>query len=89
MTSSRQGRRTSRVVVAVGVVAFAVAMLTLLLPEWLEVTFGLDPDEGTGSAEQAVTAGAGLLFAACAVVTGRRLVPRSRQARLGRREVTR
>jgi hypothetical protein len=28
-----------------------LAVITLVLPSWLEVVFGIDPDHGSGSAE--------------------------------------
>ncbi len=32
-------------------VGLVLTVLTLVLPSWLEVVFGLDPDHGSGSAE--------------------------------------
>ena len=36
---------------AAATVGLVLAVLTLVLPSWLEVVFGLDPDHGSGSAE--------------------------------------
>jgi hypothetical protein len=36
-------------------VAVAVAVLTLLVPSWIEVISGADPDAGSGAVERAVT----------------------------------
>jgi uncharacterized membrane protein len=37
---------------------FAVsAILTLLIPDWVEVFFGIEPDEGSGTLEIAITVG--------------------------------
>lgn len=49
--------------------SLALAVLTLLWRNWIEVAFGFDPDRGSGSAEwliAAASAGATLLFAALA-----------------------
>ncbi len=34
----------------------ALMVLTLFLPNWIEVVFGIDPDEGSGSLEWLVVA---------------------------------
>lgn len=47
----------------VALLAFGAALLTILRPDWLEVLFGLDPDEGNGSVELAVTIGLFLVAA--------------------------
>jgi hypothetical protein len=36
---------------AAATVGLVLAVLTLVLPSWLEVVFGIDPDHGSGSAE--------------------------------------
>jgi hypothetical protein len=37
---------------------FAVsAILTLIIPDWIEVFFGIEPDEGSGALEIAITVG--------------------------------
>jgi hypothetical protein len=35
-------------------VTCVVAVLTMLLPRWIEVVFGVDPDGGSGAVEWAV-----------------------------------
>jgi hypothetical protein len=37
--------------VCAGVVTAFATVLTLLVPEWIEVVFGVDPDHGDGSLE--------------------------------------
>ncbi len=37
-------------------VGFAfTALLTVIIPDWIEVFFGIEPDEGSGAAEVSVT----------------------------------
>jgi hypothetical protein len=37
-------------------VGFAItALLTVIVPDWIEVFFGIEPDEGNGTAEVGVT----------------------------------
>ena len=37
-------------------VGFAItAILTVIIPDWIEVFFGIEPDEGSGAAEVGVT----------------------------------
>ena len=52
-------------------VGTALFLLTLLLPEWIEVLTGLEPDSGSGSLEFAI-AGAFLLAAVVLAVLARR-----------------
>lgn len=37
-----------------GVLSAALLLLTLLVPDWIEAVFGIEPDEGTGSLEWAI-----------------------------------
>jgi nitrate reductase gamma subunit len=48
-------------------VALFLAALTVLVPDWLEATVGVDPDRHSGAMEWLVAAG----FAAVAAVLGR------------------
>ena len=43
-----------------------LAILTLIVPQWIEVGFGVDPDAGSGSAEWLVVVllGAGVVMSA-------------------------
>lgn len=36
-------------------VAAGLAVLTLLMPDWIEAVFGIEPDEGNGTLEFAIT----------------------------------
>jgi protein-S-isoprenylcysteine O-methyltransferase Ste14 len=47
---------------AAGAVAFgALTVLTLLVPDWIEVVFGVEPDGGSGAAEWLIVTGLGLV----------------------------
>jgi hypothetical protein len=55
-------------------VAFAVAsflaVLTLALPDWIEVVFGLDPDAHSGELELVITLGAAAVALVIGLVAG-------------------
>ena len=60
----------------IAVIAAIVAIVTLIQPQWIERITGLDPDQGSGTAEWLVVAVLALiavLFAVLAAVTGSRL----------------
>ena len=53
---SRVGNRRIRLWIEVGlaVVSAALALLTLITREWIELFFGFDPDAGSGALEWAI-----------------------------------
>lgn len=55
-TSPASRRIPARALVefSLGLIGAALLVLTLLLPHWMELLFGLSPDAGTGSAEYGV-----------------------------------
>ena len=42
---------------AAGVASLVMSAITSLLPQWIEITFGLRPDDSNGETEWALTAG--------------------------------
>ena len=44
-------RTRARLAAAGALLTFVLALLTLLVPDWLEETFGVDPDGGNGTVE--------------------------------------
>jgi hypothetical protein len=56
----------------------AVSVLTLVVPDWIEEVFGLDPDAGSGAAE------AGIVIACALAAAGLWLHRRSSIARVRR-----
>jgi len=59
--------------------ATVLSLLTLVVPEWIEVLTGLEPDGGSGSIEYVIAGGfliAALMCAALAHRTYRRLATR-------------
>lgn len=43
--------------VALGALSGGLFFTTLLVPEWIELTFGIDPDRGSGAFEILITVG--------------------------------
>jgi hypothetical protein len=52
-------------------VGLVLALITLVLPAWLEVVFGIDPDQGSGSAEW-ILVGVAAAVAVIASIAARR-----------------
>jgi hypothetical protein len=64
-------RRRLRIEVMLAVIGTALCVLTLVIPEWIEVLTGLEPDSGSGALEW-VIAGVFLVAAVVsAVLAGR------------------
>jgi hypothetical protein len=60
------------------VLAGALAVLTLVNREWIEVVFGIDPDEGSGALEWGIVfalGGVALISAVVARAERRRVIP--------------
>lgn len=64
-------RTRSLIETALATASAALFALTLVVPEWIEVTTGLDPDGGSGALEFAI-AGALLLVAVGSALLARR-----------------
>lgn len=67
----RRLRRRLRVEVTLAVISAGLFVLSLVFPEWIEATTGLEPDAGSGALEFAI-AGAFLLAAIVSAVLARR-----------------
>jgi uncharacterized membrane protein YcjF (UPF0283 family) len=62
----------------VGVASLLVALATIVWHDWAETLFGIDPDDGSGSFEAAVTVGClavALFLTAVARAEWRRIAP--------------
>lgn len=51
--------------------AIALAIVTMIWREWIEIVFGIDPDEGSGSLELAIVVGLLAVSIASIVLAGR------------------
>ena len=66
---SHQSRRRFAAEAALASLSGALFILTLVLPDWIETVFRVDPDQHSGSLEWVMTAGFGLMaIAALALV---------------------
>lgn len=64
MRQLRQLRARFWIELAAGLLTGAMAVLTALLPDWIEVVLGVDPDAHSGLLEVAIVGAAALGFAA-------------------------
>ncbi len=63
--------RTAIVETVAAVVFGALALLTALVPQWIEAVFEADPDASSGAAEWWIVLAAAVAAVACAVPAGR------------------
>jgi hypothetical protein len=75
----RSVRRRYWVESACAVLAFALAVLTLISREWIEVIFGVDPDGGSGALEWGLLLGL-LLVGVVGTIAARFEVLRARRS---------
>ncbi len=54
----------ARIRIGQGVIVLA-AVLTAIVPEWIETVFGIDPDGGSGAVEWLIVAALACLALAC------------------------
>ena len=55
---------------ALAVLAVLLAVVTIVWPDWIELVFGIEPDEGNGSLEVMITVGAVGLAIAFSLLAG-------------------
>jgi hypothetical protein len=58
-------RRQFWIGMVVGCVSAALAVVTAISREWIELLFGVDPDNGSGSLEWAIVAALAVIAIAC------------------------
>lgn len=56
----------SRIEIVIAILLAALAAITLIWPDWIELTFGADPDGGGGATEWGVV----IVLAVAALVVG-------------------
>ncbi len=77
---THQLRQRFWIEVALAVLSAGLLVLTLLWKDWIELTFGIDPDAGSGAVEWAFVAGTLALtiaFSLLARVEWRRALPQT------------
>ncbi len=55
---------------ALAVLAVALAVITIVWPDWIELVFGVEPDEGNGSIEVMIAVGAAVVAIAFSLLAG-------------------
>ena len=66
-------RRRFWVETAAATVGLTLAVITLVLPDWIELVFGVDPDHGSGAAEWVVVSVAVAVMVIAAIAARREL----------------
>lgn len=61
MGASMQPKTRLAIETALAVIFAAIFVATMFWPDWIELVFGADPDEGNGQFEWAIVAISGLL----------------------------
>lgn len=80
MAMQRRALRWIRIEIGVSVVAGILATMTLIRPDWIEVLFGLELDNGTGALEGLLTA----IAIVIAIAAGIAAIATWRRAQLAR-----
>jgi hypothetical protein len=68
MGASMQPKTRVALETALAVIFAAIFVATVFWPDWIELVFGADPDEGNGQFEWAIVAISGLLAVASIIV---------------------
>jgi len=64
-------RMRSRLAAVGAALTFTLAVLTVVVPAWIEVTFGVDPDGGNGAVEVLIAVAFGVVTVALGGYAGR------------------
>ncbi len=77
---TRDRSLTIRIIVqfALAALFLAVAVVTVIEPEWIEVVFGIDPDRGSGALEWVIVLALGVLAVVAAGFGARTVIQRRR-----------
>ncbi|AZS37417.1 hypothetical protein CVS47_02053 [Microbacterium lemovicicum] len=77
---TRDRSLTIRIIVqfALAALFLAVAVVTVIEPEWIEVVFGIDPDRGSGALEWVIVLALGVLAVVAAGFGARTVIRRRR-----------
>nr|WP_315267371.1 hypothetical protein [Microbacterium lemovicicum] len=77
---TRDRSLTIRIIVqfALAALFLAVAVVTVIEPEWIEVVFGIDPDRGSGALEWVIVLALGVLAVVAAGLGARTVIRRRR-----------